>query len=278
MTFSNQPTNGQICEKGNRTKVYTVEEVITTVRKQYLEKKSLRRVAKEDYQGRVTFGDVQRMIKGIEPLKPQVRLAFGLQPMAPAPICLRCGEVHVTKKCTSTTSTQPRQRRPLPREHQEQMALFQMAAIYEHDYPELMWMFAVPNGGLRNKAVAGKLKAEGVKSGVPDIWLPVARDNFHGLVIELKVEDGRLSDNQKKWIQFLNEHGYLALEIHGADLAFEILTAYLAEKSVNGKTLYELLLANKYQNSGEYTSSGDSTISIYKISGTCPAATIEGQN
>ena len=38
--------------------------------------------------------------------------------------------------------------------------------------PRLEWIHAIPNGGLRNKATASNLKAEGVKSGVLDVFLP----------------------------------------------------------------------------------------------------------
>lgn len=57
---------------------------------------------------------------------------------------------------------------------------------------EAVW-FAVPNGGLRNNAVAGKLKAEGVKPGVPDILIV-----YQGrlICIELKTAEGILSDVQ----------------------------------------------------------------------------------
>ena len=72
------------------------------------------------------------------------------------------------------------------KEHDEQGSLFQWAGIAVFKYPELNCMFAIPNGGLRNPVVARKLKAEGVKSGVSDIFLSVARGGYHGLYIEMK--------------------------------------------------------------------------------------------
>lgn len=51
---------------------------------------------------------------------------------------------------------------------------------------ELKWFFAIPNGGLRDKITAGKLKAEGVKKGVSDTMLPVNRGVYCGLWIEMK--------------------------------------------------------------------------------------------
>ena len=47
-------------------------------------------------------------------------------------------------------------------------------------------MFHIPNGGSRNKLEASNLKKQGVKAGVPDLFLPVGRGSYHGLFIELK--------------------------------------------------------------------------------------------
>ena len=46
------------------------------------------------------------------------------------------------------------------------------------------WMripvFHIPNGGSRHKAEAARLKVQGVKAGVPDLCIPVARGNSRG--------------------------------------------------------------------------------------------------
>lgn len=79
---------------------------------------------------------------------------------------------------------------PVPTEAQEQMTLFSWAAMQSGKYPELNLLYHVPNGGSRHKAEAGRLRAEGVKAGVPDLCLPVARGQYHGLYIELKRQRG----------------------------------------------------------------------------------------
>lgn len=96
------------------------------------------------------------------------------------------------------------------REHQEQVALFRWAACLEAQHPELKLMYAIPNGGARHIAVARKLKAEGVKAGMPDICLPVARQTFHALYIEMKSEKGKLSSLQKEKIGMLQGAGNYA--------------------------------------------------------------------
>jgi len=92
-------------------------------------------------------------------------------------------------------------------EHDEQATLFRWAGYLAPKYPALDMMFAIPNGGLRDIRVARKLKAEGVKPGVPDIFL-AARDcnyKFRGLFIEMKIINGRITPEQKEWLPRLND-------------------------------------------------------------------------
>jgi hypothetical protein len=87
-------------------------------------------------------------------------------------------------------------------------------------------LFAIPNGGLRNLSVATKLKAEGVKKGVPDMFLPLANETYHGLFIELKTETGRASKEQKEMIDKLNANGYRAVVCFGYKSAIEEIKNY----------------------------------------------------
>jgi len=112
-------------------------------------------------------------------------------------------------------------------EHQHQVSLFKWANMQAATMPELALMFAIPNGGQRNIIVATRLKAEGVKSGVPDIFLPVARGGAHGLFIELKTEKGKPSGNQREWIGDLNFVGYCAVFCYGWEHAKDTILEYL---------------------------------------------------
>ena len=115
-----------------------------------------------------------------------------------------------------------------PTEEQEQAAIFQWAALMQGQYPELRLLHHIPNGGQRNKATAARLKAQGVKPGVPDIFLPVSRRGYHGLYIELKrKKGGQLSEHQKEWLDALFKEGYLAVRCDGADEAIGIIADYL---------------------------------------------------
>lgn len=117
---------------------------------------------------------------------------------------------------------------PAPLESEEQITLFEWASLQVGRYPELRFLYHVPNGGSRNKAEAARLHAEGVKAGVPDLCLPVARGGFHGLYIELKrTKGGRASENQKAWLERLQEQGYCAVICKGWEEAAETIKKYL---------------------------------------------------
>ena len=87
-------------------------------------------------------------------------------------------------------------------------------------------IFAIPNGGIRDLGTALKLKAEGVKKGIPDLFMPLAKNGFHGLFIELKTETGKLSKEQKEWQQRLNLNGYKAVVCFGYKEAIEVIKNY----------------------------------------------------
>lgn len=116
-------------------------------------------------------------------------------------------------------------------ESQEQQLLFEWAALSAGKWPELALMYHIPNGGSRSKAEAGRFRAEGVKSGVPDICLPAARGGYHGLYIELKrVKGGRVSPAQQGWISALRDQGYYACVCKGWDDAAGVIKKYLENK------------------------------------------------
>ena len=113
-------------------------------------------------------------------------------------------------------------------EAREQEALFRWAAYEREKWPELAAMYHIPNGGSRNKAEAARLKAQGVRAGVPDICLPAARGCYHGLYIELKRRNGgRVSEAQRGWIAYLENAGYCARVCHGWDEARETIVKYM---------------------------------------------------
>ena len=114
-----------------------------------------------------------------------------------------------------------------PCEEIEQTCLFRWAALESGAHPELALLHAIPNGGKRSKSEAARMKAAGVKPGVPDMFLPVAREGCHGLYIELKRRDGgRVSTEQTAWMDALARQGYKTALCHGWDAAREEIQRY----------------------------------------------------
>ena len=118
----------------------------------------------------------------------------------------------------------------IPTENAEQAALFQWAELASGAHPELRLLHAIPNGGLRDARTAVTLKRTGVKSGVPDICLPVQRGGHGALYIELKRQKGGvLSANQKVWLDRLNQAGNRAVVCKGWEAAREAIEQYLTD-------------------------------------------------
>ena len=87
--------------------------------------------------------------------------------------------------------------------------------------------YHVPNGGSRNKIEAANLKRQGVRAGVPDLCITVAKGKYHGLYIEMKVDDNKPSKEQKDWLSLLNKNGYLAVVCYGFNDAKQTIDKYL---------------------------------------------------
>jgi hypothetical protein len=114
----------------------------------------------------------------------------------------------------------------IPTEHQEQR-LFVMWFRQTHSPVRI---FAIPNGGMRSKATAARLKVEGVVSGVPDLFIPEWR-----LWVEMKrVKGGRVAPEQKDWIEYLEANGYTALVCKGWEDAKKQIEQFLQWRNENG--------------------------------------------
>jgi len=99
-------------------------------------------------------------------------------------------------------------------EHDEQVALFAFLGYMEGKHPELKWIHAIPNGGLRHKATAGKMKAEGAKAGVLDIFVPITIGWIPGFYIEMKFGNNGLTDKQAEFYHFVASQGYMTAVCH----------------------------------------------------------------
>lgn len=117
----------------------------------------------------------------------------------------------------------------IPSEHTEQVRVIAWWNKWHESFGlPVFALYAVPNGGMRDVIVAARLKAEGVRRGVPDLLLDVPKRKFHGLRIEMKrIKGGSVSPEQKEVYQFLREQGYSVAVCRGSDEAIAVIKDYL---------------------------------------------------
>lgn len=109
----------------------------------------------------------------------------------------------------------------------------QLIKLFREQFPHVgLLLVHVPNGGSRKNAFEGwRLKEQGVRAGVSDLLLPVARGGFFGLWIEFKAappNDAPVSDSQKEWLELMRAQGYRAELCRGVAEAMAVLADYLS--------------------------------------------------
>lgn len=97
---------------------------------------------------------------------------------------------------------------------------------FRYKYPKFL-IWAIPNGGQRNKIVAKKLKDEGVLSGVPDLHIPIAMKGYHGLYIEMKAGRNKPSDEQITIMAKLQNEGYKCVVCWSLDEFIKAVDEYI---------------------------------------------------
>lgn len=120
----------------------------------------------------------------------------------------------------------------MPTEHSEQCAVIAWADLqpYDNEHKIGAFLFAIPNGGQRNKITAARLKAEGVRAGVPDLFLAIPRAPYSGLFIEMKRTKkslSKVSKEQRDKQALFSQIGYDVATCYGAEEAIKTIKAYL---------------------------------------------------
>lgn len=113
-------------------------------------------------------------------------------------------------------------------EDTEQIQLMNWCRINEIRYPELRWIFHVPNGGKRNKQEAEKLKQMGVKAGVSDIQLPYPKGIYNEMFIELKYGSNKPTKAQVEFLQAMQAAGHYCCICYSSYAALRTIEAYLS--------------------------------------------------
>lgn len=119
-------------------------------------------------------------------------------------------------------------KRPGDEEHRLQCGCVRWFRLQHADIGSLL--FAVPNGGRRDKASGARLKAEGVVAGVSDLILLVARHGHHGLLIEMKTPKGSQSQQQRQWQKLAEKQGYRYVVIRSIEEFIQVVNEYLADE------------------------------------------------
>lgn len=125
-------------------------------------------------------------------------------------------------------------------EDTEQINVVQWANWNTNRYPELRWLFHVPNGGSRNRAEAVKFKQMGVKAGVSDLCLPYPKGIYCGLFIEMKYGNNRQQDTQKEFLEDMAAAGHFVATCYSAEEAIKVIEEYL--KLIDGNTIKKMFI------------------------------------
>lgn len=109
----------------------------------------------------------------------------------------------------------------------------QVAVIYwwrhqcvRYNLPEFA-LYAIPNGGARDEIVAARLKAEGVRRGIWDLFLAVPTSTYHGLFIEMKAGYNKLTDEQDLFGRYVAEKKYETAVCWSSEAAIDAIKRYL---------------------------------------------------
>lgn len=111
-------------------------------------------------------------------------------------------------------------------EHELQKAFFANNAVQQLGDPYLYLFHAIPNGGTRDQITAGRLKAEGVKAGIPDTFLPMPKGRYKGFYIEFKTKANKPSEDQRIMMLMLDTQGYRVVCVNTLDDAIKAYSDY----------------------------------------------------
>lgn len=104
----------------------------------------------------------------------------------------------------------------------------EQSAVVEYCDVKGIPVYHIPNGGRRDKREAANLKRQGVKPGVPDLCVPVARGPYHSLYIEMKAAGGKPTEAQVEWLCRLRGEGMCAYVCYGAENAIALIDRYMS--------------------------------------------------
>lgn len=85
----------------------------------------------------------------------------------------------------------------------------------------------IPNEGKRSYATASVLKAMGLRKGFPDLFIPQAHGKYHGMFLEMKSKNGKISPEQSEWLSRLSLSGYAVKVAYSSTEAINAINKYI---------------------------------------------------
>lgn len=140
----------------------------------------------------------------------------------------------------------PRQHKNDP-EHQAQVAFFERVHWAAQWHPELEAIYAVPNAAQRSEREGARMKDEGLKPGQPDVCVPIPRNGYGALYLELKVGKNKPTPEQVARMKVLESVGNLCLCVWGWEAMWEAVVEYMDIPLEHASDLIDLAL-RKQQN------------------------------
>ena len=132
----------------------------------------------------------------------------------------------IKKAIAKQPTIKPRTKRNAQPEAIEQAKVIAWARANERNYPYLWMLHSSLNGVKMTKAQAGRAIAQGMLSGVPDLFLPVPKNGYHGLFIEMKYGSNKVTENQEKFLQNAANVGYAVSVCYSANEAIKRIEDY----------------------------------------------------
>lgn len=98
-----------------------------------------------------------------------------------------------------------------------------------NQHKELELLYAIPNGANVSEINRMRLVSEGMKKGMPDLCLPVAKGKYGSLFIELKTPKGTLTKYQKEIHARLEHWGNCVVVVRNLFQAIDAIEGYLRQ-------------------------------------------------
>lgn len=112
---------------------------------------------------------------------------------------------------------------------EEHLIQCECVRVFRLKYPQFTHnLFAVPNGGRRDKITGTKLKAEGVLPGVSDLIFLKSNRFYGALLIEMKTPSNKQQQSQKEWERKITRDGFKYVVCHSTSEFMNEIDDYIS--------------------------------------------------